>query len=66
MEALTGPIERGDSTTVLGHLKDLANLSPPVRRLYCSAGELVVQMALVRGLHETKAEEIGRMLRSAQ
>lgn len=65
VEALTGPIERGDSTTVLGHLKDLANLSPPVRRLYCSAGELVVQMALVRGLHETKAEEIGRMLRSA-
>ena len=66
VEALTGPIERGDSTTVLGHLKDLANLSPSVRRLYCSAGELVVQMALVRGLRETKAEEIGRMLRSAK
>jgi len=66
IEALTGPIERGDSTTVLSHLKSLRDFSSPVRRLYCSAGLSVVQMALRRGLPETKATEIEEMLRMAQ
>jgi predicted short-subunit dehydrogenase-like oxidoreductase (DUF2520 family) len=66
IEALTGPIERGDSTTVLSHLKCLRNFPNPVRRLYCSAGLSVVQMALLRGLPEAKATEIEEMLRMAQ
>jgi len=66
VEALTGPIERGDSTTVSVHLRDLTKLSVPVRRLYCSAGEMVVQMALARGLEKSRAAEIERMLRSVQ
>ena len=60
-EALTGPIERGDSTTVLSHLKSLRNVPTPVKRLYCSAGLMVLQMALQRGLSERKATEIGEM-----
>jgi predicted short-subunit dehydrogenase-like oxidoreductase (DUF2520 family) len=66
IEALTGPIERGDSTTVLAHLKGLRNLPGPIKRLYCSAGQLVVQMAVLRGLPETKAAEIEEMLRIPQ
>jgi predicted short-subunit dehydrogenase-like oxidoreductase (DUF2520 family) len=66
VEALTGPIERGDNATVLAHLEDLRSLPDPVRRLYCSAGELVVQMATWRGLQDAKAAEIQEMLRTVQ
>jgi len=66
VEALTGPIERGDNATVLAHLEDLRSLPDPVRRLYCSAGELVVQMASLRGLQDAKAAKIQEMLRTAQ
>jgi predicted short-subunit dehydrogenase-like oxidoreductase (DUF2520 family) len=64
IDALTGPIQRGDSSTVQAHLTEIRNLPDSVRRLYCSAGELVVQMALARGLHEAKAFEIQKMLRA--
>ncbi len=66
VEALTGPIQRGDSATVLTHLKALRNVPDLVRRLYCSAGELVVQMASSRGLQGTKASEIQEILRRLQ
>ncbi|HTU48489.1 MAG TPA: DUF2520 domain-containing protein [Bryobacteraceae bacterium] len=66
VETLTGPIERGDSTTVLAHLKCLRRFPSSVRQLYCSAGLSVVQMALRRGLPEPKAAEIEEMLRMAQ
>jgi predicted short-subunit dehydrogenase-like oxidoreductase (DUF2520 family) len=66
VEALTGPIERGDNATVLAHLEDLRSLPDPVRRLYCSAGELVVQMASLRGLQDAKAAELQEMLRTVQ
>src|SRR3954452_4472152 len=66
VEAWTGPIERGDSATVLSYLNSLRNVPPPVKRLYCSAGLLVVQMALLRGLPETKAAEIETLLRMTQ
>jgi predicted short-subunit dehydrogenase-like oxidoreductase (DUF2520 family) len=66
IEGLTGPIERGDSATILSHLKCLRDFPTPVKRLYCSAGLLVVQMALLRGLSETKAAEIEELLRVIQ
>jgi predicted short-subunit dehydrogenase-like oxidoreductase (DUF2520 family) len=66
VEALTGPIQRGDNATVLAHLEDLRSLPDPVRRLYCSAGELVVQMVSLRGLQDAKAAEIQEMLRTVQ
>ena len=64
IDALTGPIQRGDSSTVQTHLTEMRNLPDSVRRLYCSAGELVVQMAMARGLHEAKAFEIQKLLRA--
>ena len=64
VEALTGPIERGDSATVMAHLQALQKVSDPVRKLYCSAGQLVVQMSRLRGLQEAKAAEIVEILRS--
>ena len=36
--ALTGPIERGDEQTVDAHLRALAEVAAPVRRLYRAAG----------------------------
>lgn len=65
VEALTGPIERGDSATVRTHLNSLRNLPGSFRQLYCSAGQMVVQMALLRGLPEAKAAEIEEILRTA-
>jgi predicted short-subunit dehydrogenase-like oxidoreductase (DUF2520 family) len=65
VEALTGPIERGNITTVLAHLEGLRDISKPVRHLYCSAGQLVVQMALLRGLPNSEAAKLDEVLRSA-
>jgi predicted short-subunit dehydrogenase-like oxidoreductase (DUF2520 family) len=61
-EALTGPIQRGDSATVLEHLKTLKRHSSSTASLYCSAGRLALQMARQHGLTETKAAEIEEML----
>jgi predicted short-subunit dehydrogenase-like oxidoreductase (DUF2520 family) len=66
VEALTGPIERGDSSTVASHLKALRRVPNPVKWLYCSVGQFAVEMALRRGLAEAKADELQEMLRSAQ
>jgi len=66
VEALTGPIARGDTTTVMAHLNALRNLPEPVNRLYGSAGELTVQMAVLRGLPKSKAAEIEEILRTVQ
>lgn len=65
VEALTGPIERGNTATVMAHLEGLRNISQPVRQLYCSAGQLVVQMALLRGLRNSEATKLEAVLRSA-
>jgi predicted short-subunit dehydrogenase-like oxidoreductase (DUF2520 family) len=64
VEALTGPIQRGESSTVMNHLKGL--VPNPIRELYCSAGEFTVEMVLLRGLPEAKAAQIKQMLRTAQ
>jgi predicted short-subunit dehydrogenase-like oxidoreductase (DUF2520 family) len=66
VEALTGPIQRGESSTVMNHLKGLRRRPNPIRELYCSAGEFTVEMALLRGLPEAKAAQIKQMLRTAQ
>jgi predicted short-subunit dehydrogenase-like oxidoreductase (DUF2520 family) len=66
VDALTGPIERGDTSTVLAHIERLQHSSNCVRELYCSAGRMVVQMAVQRGLPPSKAAEIQEILRSPQ
>lgn len=62
VEALTGPIQRGDSATVMAHLKTLKGHSSTAASLYCSVGRLAVQMARLRGLPERKAAEIEELL----
>ena len=62
VDALTGPIQRGDSATVLAHVKTLKKHSSAAANLYCSAGRLALQMARLHGLSKTKAAEIEEML----
>jgi predicted short-subunit dehydrogenase-like oxidoreductase (DUF2520 family) len=62
VEALTGPIQRGDTATVMAHLNILKGHSSMAANLYCSAGRLAVQMARLHGLTETKAAELEEML----
>ena len=66
VDALTGPIQRGDSATVLAHLKTLQGHSSTAASLYCSAGRLAVQMARLHGLPEAKAAKLEEMLVLAQ
>jgi len=66
IEALTGPIQRGDSATVMAHVKTLKGYSSTAASLYCSAGRLAVQMARLHGLPEAKAAILEEMLVLAQ
>ncbi len=45
VQALTGPIERGDEQTVAGHLRALRGAPETVRSLYTSAGLHTVELA---------------------
>ncbi len=63
VEALTGPIERGDAATVAAHWKALAPVPGAVRELYRAAGLQTLAMARVRGLTPARAGEIERMFR---
>ncbi len=45
VQALTGPIERGDEQTVAAHLRALHQAPKSVRDLYCSAGLHAVELA---------------------
>jgi predicted short-subunit dehydrogenase-like oxidoreductase (DUF2520 family) len=67
IQALTGPIDRGDSATVLAHLKALKeNSSRSVRALYCAAAQVAVEMAAQRGLSHPMASELENLLRLVQ
>lgn len=55
VQALTGPIARGDVKTVENHLSVLTGLE---RELYSKLGEYTVEIALEKGLEEDVAEEI--------
>jgi predicted short-subunit dehydrogenase-like oxidoreductase (DUF2520 family) len=61
VDALTGPIERGDARTVASHLKLLAAAPPTVAALYRAAGKHVTNLA--RRRHPDRAyETIERLL----
>ena len=47
-EAATGPIMRGDTGTVRGHLAALATRAPEIIPLYCQAGLAMVDLAQER------------------
>lgn len=62
VDALTGPIQRGDTATVQAHLAALAEfthvVSPETRQLYIAAGLRALPLARKRGLSDTAATAI--------
>ncbi|MDD4518452.1 MAG: DUF2520 domain-containing protein [Limnochordia bacterium] len=58
-EALSGPIARGDTGTVLTHLKALQELgNPDLQALYVTLGRLTVNVALEKGTITDRQYEI--------
>lgn len=64
-EALTGPIERGDTATVSAHLEALTTAPASVREFYRAAGLHVLELARKRGLPEANARAVERLLRES-
>jgi predicted short-subunit dehydrogenase-like oxidoreductase (DUF2520 family) len=63
--ALTGPIARGDCTTIRQHLRAMADVPDMIRRLYCDLGLYTVDVARRKGtLTEEDARELIRILSS--
>jgi predicted short-subunit dehydrogenase-like oxidoreductase (DUF2520 family) len=60
--ALTGPVRRGDTGTVRGHLAALEAAAPETRRLYASAGLRTVLLARRAGLRASVADELVKIL----
>jgi predicted short-subunit dehydrogenase-like oxidoreductase (DUF2520 family) len=50
MNGLTGPVARGDSGTVAGHLESLSAVSPEGRQAYIALARLTADRALAAGL----------------
>jgi predicted short-subunit dehydrogenase-like oxidoreductase (DUF2520 family) len=60
--ALTGPISRGDASTVRSHMQALATAPPPVRELYRATGRCLVELARQRGLSATALTAVAAAL----
>ncbi len=66
-EALTGPIERGDGSTVERHLEELKASQSELLSIYAAMGRAAVQLALKKkSLTENQAREIFRILERGQ
>ena len=63
VEALTGPVVRGDAATVAGHLQALQGADESITGLYRAAALHALRMARERGLGEQEAAEVRRALR---
>lgn len=62
VEALTGPIERGDGQTVAAHLTALKALPKSVQGLYRALGQHTVQLSRKRGLSNVQATQLEELL----
>lgn len=63
INALTGPISRGDSVTVAGHLKAMDGGGNAITELYRVLGRITVQLAIEKGsINETKAKQLLEVL----
>jgi predicted short-subunit dehydrogenase-like oxidoreductase (DUF2520 family) len=62
LEALTGPVMRGDAATVAEHARALEGVERSVAELYRAAGLHALRMARRRGLGEEEAESVHRAL----
>jgi predicted short-subunit dehydrogenase-like oxidoreductase (DUF2520 family) len=63
--ALTGPIDRGDTHTVLLHLAALREAHPAAAGLYCAAATATLQIARQRGLPPARADALEEILKGA-
>jgi len=63
VQALTGPISRGDAGTVTKHLAALQKSFPSLLPLYCTLGKETISLGLKKGtLNPDKAEIIKKLL----
>jgi predicted short-subunit dehydrogenase-like oxidoreductase (DUF2520 family) len=63
--ALTGPIERGDVSTIQAHLAALEHISGPIPLLYRAAGLETLDLARRKGLCAERAAATERMLEAS-
>jgi predicted short-subunit dehydrogenase-like oxidoreductase (DUF2520 family) len=63
--ALTGPIERGDVSTIATHLAALDLIPGPIPRLYRAAGLQTLELARKKGLCAERAAATERLLESS-
>ena len=56
--ALTGPIARGDTATVKGHLEAMRQRAPELLPLYCELAKQTIAIARERGLPEAQVQEL--------
>ena len=66
VEALTGPIQRGDLLTLRGHMQALAGAPESVRELYRWAGLHALGIAVRRGLPRERALLVEELLREGE
>jgi predicted short-subunit dehydrogenase-like oxidoreductase (DUF2520 family) len=58
VEALTGPIVRGDAETITRHIQAMDQVDDTISGLYKAAGLRALQMARMRGLPDEKSERV--------
>ena len=63
--ALTGPIERGDVSTIGDHLTALEDIPGPIPLLYRAAGLQTLELARKRGLSAERAAATERLLEAS-
>ena len=56
-KALTGPVSRGDSSTISSHIDIMRKLTPELLPLYRSLGLYTVDLALKKGTLDKEGEE---------
>jgi len=66
VEALTGPVQRGDLLTLKGHMRALAGAPESVRELYRWAGLHALDIAVRRGLPRERALLVEKLLREGE
>lgn len=62
VDALTGPVSRGDDGTVRAHLSQLREVFPELVDVYVTLAELMLAQAVRRGLDPARAEAVRRSL----
>jgi predicted short-subunit dehydrogenase-like oxidoreductase (DUF2520 family) len=62
VQAITGPIQRGDARTVAAHVNALRSSSEPLQALYRAGGLQALELAKERGLSAECAEAVEKIL----